>query len=158
MQFCPLYQIFTDKIADNNADLCALRGKKCKKIVVYPKMSTIFSKIVRKSCEQVFNKPWTKSHEEVVLKWTQSCASQIGSVYVVSSGLDLTDFGSGGWGWVGGGMVDGIKAQPSWGLAELGKNKFKLLGFQHFDEHSSVYLCIDCKEYQWKFCVLLSNS
>ena len=40
-----------------------------------------------------------------MLKRNQSCASQIGSVYVVSSGMDLTDFG-----WVGVGVLDGIKA------------------------------------------------
>ena len=33
---------------DNNTDLWALMGKNYKKIVVDPKMSTIFSKIVRK--------------------------------------------------------------------------------------------------------------
>ena len=49
--FFPLYQIVSNKnglIVDNNADLWALMGENYKKIVVYPKMSTIFSKIVRK--------------------------------------------------------------------------------------------------------------
>ena len=32
----------------NIGDLCPLMGKNCQNIVVYPKMSTIFSKIVRK--------------------------------------------------------------------------------------------------------------
>ena len=35
---------------DNNADLWALIGKNCMKIVVFPKMSTIFSIIIRKQC------------------------------------------------------------------------------------------------------------
>ena len=50
MQLFPLYHIFSCKIVDDNAHLCALMGKNCKKFVVYPKMSTIFSKIVRKHC------------------------------------------------------------------------------------------------------------
>ena len=41
----PLYQIFSNKngsILDKYADVWALMGKNCKKIVVFPKMSTIF--------------------------------------------------------------------------------------------------------------------
>ena len=53
LQFFPLYQIFSSQkrlIVDNNADLCALIGKNCNKIVVYTKMFTIISKIVCKHC------------------------------------------------------------------------------------------------------------
>ena len=53
LQIFPLIQIFFNKnglIVDDNADLWAFLGKNYKKIVVYPKMSTIFSKIVRKQC------------------------------------------------------------------------------------------------------------
>ena len=51
--FFPLYQIFSNKnvlIVDNYTDLWDWMGKNCKKIVVYPKMSAIFSKVVRKQC------------------------------------------------------------------------------------------------------------
>ena len=37
-------------IVDSNADLWALKSKNYQKILVYPKMSTIFSKVVRKQC------------------------------------------------------------------------------------------------------------
>ena len=53
MQFFSKQYIFSNKnglIVTNNADLWELMGIDCKKIVVFPKMSTIFSKIVRKHC------------------------------------------------------------------------------------------------------------
>ena len=49
--FVRKYQIFSDKIGyivDKNADMWVLMGKHYKKIIVYPKMPTIFSNIVRK--------------------------------------------------------------------------------------------------------------
>ena len=53
VELFPMYEIFSRKnglFVDNNEDLWALIGKNCKKSVVYPNMSTIFSKIVCKQC------------------------------------------------------------------------------------------------------------
>ena len=53
MEFFSIHWIFTYKnglVAVSNADMGVLMGKDCTKIVVYPRMSTIFSKIVRKHC------------------------------------------------------------------------------------------------------------
>ena len=51
--FFPFYWIFSNKfrlIVDIDVDLWALISKNWKKLVVYPKMSTILLKIVRKQC------------------------------------------------------------------------------------------------------------
>ena len=51
VELFPMYEIFSRKnglFVDINEDLWALIGKNYKKIVVYPKMSAIFSKIGRK--------------------------------------------------------------------------------------------------------------
>ena len=49
---------------DNNADLWTLMGKNAKKIIVYPKMSTIFLNIVRKQCLHAcdFFHVWSQRH------------------------------------------------------------------------------------------------
>ena len=57
LQFFPIISDISCKkglIVHNNAELWALMGKNCKTIVLYPKMSTIFSKIVRKHCLRLF--------------------------------------------------------------------------------------------------------
>ena len=40
--FFPIFQMFSVKIGDNNAERCALMCKTCMKIVVFPIMSKIF--------------------------------------------------------------------------------------------------------------------
>ena len=53
---------------ENNADSWVLMAKNCKKIVVYPKMCTIFSKIVSKQCLHAcdFFHVWTQPYVESI--------------------------------------------------------------------------------------------
>ena len=68
----------------------------------------------RMSHEQVETTEALVSPVQVMSSLTRSIQVQIGCVYLVSLGLDLTDFGwRVGGGWVG--VLDGIKAsQASW--------------------------------------------